>query len=323
MNAKTETRADQTQGNEGAGNKAGWILLGIAALLAVASILYNVIGSEAGEPAASPTAQAGPSIEELRSRAEAEPDNADRWADLGFALYGQEDYAGAAEAYSRATQVDDDRAILWSALGEARLYAADRAQANADPMPPAALEAFKRAVDLDPTEPRARYFLAVKQDIDGDHDGAIESWLDLLADTPPGAPWEQNLVRTIRQVGQINEIEVEERVVAAMDGRMPSAMTGVPASGSTGLRGPTAEQMAQGGSLPPGEQRAMAEGMVAQLEARLENEPGNLDGWVMLMRSRMTLGEPQKASEALVKAIAANPEEEDELRRQAEMLGVG
>jgi cytochrome c-type biogenesis protein CcmH len=81
--------------------------------------------------------------------------------------------------------------------------------------------------------------------------------------------------------------------------------------------------MAQGGSLPPGEQRAMAEGMVAQLEARLENEPGNLDGWVMLMRSRMTLGEPQKASEALVKAIAANPEEEDELRRQAEMLGVG
>ena len=74
--------------------------------------------------------------------------------------------------------------------------------------------------------------------------------------------------------------------------------------------------------MAPGEQRTMAEGMVASLEARLENEPNNLDGWVMLMRSRMTLGEPAKAREALDNAVAANPAEADELRRQAEQLGI-
>ena len=66
----------------------------------------------------------------------------------------------------------------------------------------------------------------------------------------------------------------------------------------------------------------MAEGMVAQLEARLHAEPKNLDGWVMLMRSRMTLGEPAKAKAALEAAVKANPGEAAELRRQAQALGI-
>jgi cytochrome c-type biogenesis protein CcmH len=66
----------------------------------------------------------------------------------------------------------------------------------------------------------------------------------------------------------------------------------------------------------------MAEGMVARLEARLKDQPGNLDGWVMLMRSRITLGEPDKASAALKAAIAANPAAEGRLRQEAEVLGV-
>ena len=67
---------------------------------------------------------------------------------------------------------------------------------------------------------------------------------------------------------------------------------------------------------------AMVAGMVSSLEARLQDEPQNLDGWVMLIRSRATLGETGKAREALANAIAANPGEADELHRQAAMLGI-
>jgi cytochrome c-type biogenesis protein CcmH len=74
--------------------------------------------------------------------------------------------------------------------------------------------------------------------------------------------------------------------------------------------------------MKPSEQRQMAEGMVAQLEQRLKSQPKNPDGWVMLMRSRMTLGEPAKAKAALEAAIKANPGEAAELRRQAAALGV-
>ena len=74
--------------------------------------------------------------------------------------------------------------------------------------------------------------------------------------------------------------------------------------------------------MTPGEQENMIAGMVASLESRLEDDPSNLDGWVMLIRSRMTLGETGKAREALAKAVAANPDNADELRRQAAQLGI-
>lgn len=74
--------------------------------------------------------------------------------------------------------------------------------------------------------------------------------------------------------------------------------------------------------MKPSEQRTMAEGMVAQLEERLRSQPKNPDGWVMLMRSRMTLGEPAKAKAALDAAIKANPGEAAQLREAAAQLGV-
>ena len=189
-----------------------------------------------------------------------------------------------------------------------------------DPLPSEALAAFEKAVALDPKDARARYFLAVKKDLDKDHQGAIAAWLALLADTPPGAPWESDLVRTIEQVGQINGIEVAARIAAANERR--SAGASPSGAGLPAVRGPSAAEMAAAGSMSPAEQREMAQGMVAQLEARLQQNPGNLDGWVMLIRSRMTLGEPAKAKAALEAAIRANPGEAAELRRQAEALGV-
>ena len=212
--------------------------------------------------------------------------------------------------------------MLWSALGETLVLASDR-----DPLPPEALAAFQRAVSLDADDPRARYFLAAKKDLDKDHEGAIAAWLDLLADSPQGAPWEADLVRTIEQVGKMNSIDVAPRIAKAQEGRKPALLA--PGSGSVAgdaasnnLRGPSAAEVAAAGAMKPSEQRQMAEGMVAQLEARLQGEPKNVDGWVMLMRSRMTLGEPAKAKAALDAAVKANPGAAAQLRDQAAALGV-
>ena len=91
---------------------------------------------------------------------------------------------------------------------------------------------------------------------------------------------------------------------------------------SPNVRGPSAADVAAASAMKPSEQRTMAEGMVAQLESRLAKEPKNLDGWVMLMRSRMTLGEPAKAKAALEAAVKANPGDAAELRAQAAGLGI-
>lgn len=298
-------------------NRLGWYLLGGAVLLAAASIGYNIYeGAADSAPEVAAPGDTAPDIAQLRAVAEASPGDARAWSNLAFAHFERGEFAAAADAYRRATVADEGQAVLWSSLGEALVMASAR-----DPLPPEALAAFEQALALDPKDPRARYFLAVKKDLDKDHEGAIAAWLALLADTPPGAPWEADLVRTIEQVGQIHGIAVASRI-AETNAKRPAPAMAAGAAPSPEVRGPSAAEVAAAGGMTPSEQRSMAEGMVAQLEARLQQEPKNLDGWVMLMRSRMTLGEPAKAKAALEAAIRANPGEAAELRRQAQALGV-
>ncbi len=296
-------------------------MLGAALLLAAGSIGYNIYEGSGGD--AAPVAADGPpTIEALRAAAEASKDDAGPWSDLAFAYFQQSNFTEAAAAYRRALAIDPDEAVLWSALGETLVLASTR-----DPLPAEALEAFNKALALDATDPRARYFLAAKKDIEKDHEGAIAAWLALLADSPQGAPWEADLVRTIEQVGKMNQIEVAARIAKAQEGRKPALIA--PGSGSLAgeaaspdVRGPSAADVAAARQMKPSEQREMAEGMVAQLEARLQSEPKNVDGWVMLIRSRMTLGEPAKAKAALEAAVKANPGQAAQLRAQAARLGV-
>ena len=307
----------------GAGSsRAGWFLLGVALLLAAGSIGFNVYEASGGEAPAATSADGPKTIEQLRAAAEGSKDDARPWGDLAFAYFQQGEFDEAAAAYRRAVAIDPQAAVLWSALGETLVMGSAR-----DPLPAEALQAFEKALALDPQDPRARYFLAAKKDLDKDHEGAIAAWLDLLADSPPGAPWENDLVRTIEQVGQINKIDVAARIAKAQGARKPAFLA--PGSGSVSgraaspdLRGPSAADVAAARQLKPSEQRDMAEGMVAQLEARLQQQPKNVDGWVMLIRSRMTLGEPDKAKAALEAAVKANPGAAAQLRAQATGLGV-
>ena len=291
-------------GASGGSGKAGWILLGAAAVLAAGSIGYNVYDGGTGKPEVAAPADGLPSIADLRAAAEASPDDAGPWAELGFAHFERREFAEAVAAYERAVEIDDSAAELWSALGEARVMATDAAQAAANPLPDAAISAFTKALERDPADPRARYFLAVKKDIEGDHQGAITDWLALLSDTPPGAPWEQDVMRTIQQVGAINDIDVEQRLATVMETREPAVM--LPGSGSAAgdaasaqVRGPSAQQVAEASQMRPSDQREMAVGMVERLEENLKTDSKNVDRWVMLMRSRMQLGEPDKARAAL------------------------
>lgn len=287
---------------------------GLAAMAAVAlaagAITYRLLGDGPAEDTAA-DAPVDPLVA-LERRTREEPGNAGAWQELAFARFQLGRFAEAADAYRSATEANPDSAVLWSSLGEALVMASRR-----DPMPPAAREAFRKAASLDRDDPRARYFLAVEKDLAGDHEGAIADWLALLGDTPPGAPWEADLRRTIEQVGQIHEIAVANRIEAALALRPkapPPAVAAIP--------GPTQQQLADAASLRPDEQQQMAEGMVARLAARLESEPQNVEGWIMLMRSYRTLGRDGEASDALRAALAANPSQRRRLEEAAATLGV-
>ncbi|HYW16973.1 MAG TPA: hypothetical protein VE891_12585 [Allosphingosinicella sp.] len=230
------------------------------------------------------------------------------WRVVGWA-YAQAGNAGeAVAAYRKAAAIEPGNAENWSSLGEALQLPSDT------PVPEAA-EAFRNAIEIDPSDPRGRYFLAVQKDLAGDHKGAIDGWIALLGDTPPGAPWGADLRRTIEQSAAENRI----RIV----GRMPAA--GRAATAIAGIAGPTPEQLASASSLPPAEQAAMVGQMVARLEGRLKADPKDEAGWIRLMRSRMALGEPKAAQAALrsgLTAFGSDSAEAGRLRRAAAELGV-
>lgn len=301
--------------------RRGQIVLGGAALALGFAVVYSVTGGhfmdrEKSVPA-SPAAAAADPLAALEQQARDHPGDPAAWRALGSAQFEGGRFTEAAAAYEKAAALAPDVAVVWSSLGEALVMAS-----KTDPIPGPALAAFRRAAGLDPKDPRARYFLAVRRDLDGDHAGAIDDWLALLAETPPGASWEADLRRTIEQVGKIHKIDVASRLAAVRQPTAPTMAAGGMPVVAQGIPGPSAADLKAAASIPPSQQREMAEGMVARLEGKLKANPRNPDGWLMLIRSRATLGQGDKASAALRDAVAANPAAAERLRREAGVLGV-
>jgi cytochrome c-type biogenesis protein CcmH len=296
-----------------------WLLAGAGVLLAGAlAFAFMRAPAPSGAPAAGTESAAAASSQgaALEARVAANPNDASAWTELAQFRFDSQDYPGAVTAFRRATELAPTVAGNWSALGEASVYSAPN---SGPPIPDAAVTAFRRALSLDAADPRARYFLAAKKDVDGDHEGAIRDWLTLLADTPTGAPWEADLRRTVQQVGARNNIVVQARLDAVRQRAMRPSELPVAARA---IPGPSREQMQSAAALPKGQQDMMIDGMVNGLQQQLEANPRQPDRWIMLMRSRMTLGQAQQAGQALQSAIRANPAQADRLRAQARLLGV-
>ena len=88
---------------------------------------------------------------------------------------------------------------------------------------------------------------------------------------------------------------------------------------------PTAEDVKASEGLSDTQRDSMIRGMVDQLATRLETSPNDEDGWLRLMRSRMTLGEKDAAKAALSKALetfASDAAAKARLTATARELGV-
>ena len=295
------------------------IALIAAGVIAAASAAVAISRSGGDEPAAPVGPHAGAvegkqagSIEEMVARIEGRlkqnPDNPADWRMLGWSYYEMREFARAANAYRRAAELEPNNAENWSSLGEAL-------QVSTQQVAPEAVNAFDRALKIDPKDPRARYFRAVQRDLSGEHQQAVDDWLSLLRDTPAGAPWEADLRRTIAQAAEKNKIDIA--------GKVPPA---APASSATAaIPGPTRDQMAAASAIPPGQQDEMVRGMVDRLAGRLKANPRDAEGWIRLMRARMVLGETEAATAALRTGLATfkgDKAVEAQLARAAAELGV-
>lgn len=88
---------------------------------------------------------------------------------------------------------------------------------------------------------------------------------------------------------------------------------------------PTTEDIKAAEDLTAAQRNRMIRGMVQQLATRLETSPNNEEGWLLLMRSHMTLGEKDAAKAALTNALrtfASDASAKARLTAAARELGV-
>ncbi len=307
----------------------GTIALAAAALIAVTAVGYKVYSDQkpaASGPVAPLNAQGQPAsvdevITQLEARRRENPNDAEGWRMLGWSYFETQRFAESATAMRRAIQLAPGNSEYHSMLGEALVMASKDEAISQD-----ARTAFKRAVELDPKDARARYFLAAAKDIDGKHAEAIEDWFALLAETPADAPYAKDIRDVIRNVGKERGIDVEKRLASAKFAPPTAGFrTDGAETATAGIPGPTPDQMAAAAALPQGQQDMMIQQMVDGLAERLKREPGDTDGWIMLLRSRMQLGETGKAQAALRDATAAlknKAADQRKVREAAAALGV-
>ncbi len=320
-----------TENSDSKGINIGTITLILAGILAIGAIGIQVYRGtnpqdEASTALAEAEAEEAPSVDEviagLEQKLQDDPDDAEGWRMLGWSYFETQKFAESATAMKRATTLDPDNPEYWSMLGEALVMAS-----NGQQVPDDAAEAFRNALKYDAQDPRARYFLAVQKDISGDHRGAIEDWFALLEDTPADAPYAADIRRVIGQVAENEGIDVAERLAAATPAPATGGIsTDGPATATAAIPGPTRQQMQEASQLPQGQQEAMIQGMVDGLDERLKSNPNDANGWIMLMRSRMQLGQTVQAEQALDRALEAfknDGAEAKRIREAAAALGVG
>ena len=282
----------------------------------------------AGGPGANPAANPAASgkqladvdtmISHLADRLKANPNDGEGFRMLGwsYVMTGHPDQALA--PYRRALSLVPDKAPVHEGYGEALVGVAQGAVTEE------ARQEFVRAVAINPGEPRARYFLAMWQAQHGQQRQALDKWIALSNEGPADAPWQGDVHHQIDAVAAKLGVDVSARLKAR-----PAAAIAVPAVAPPAPAGalPALDPniAAAGERMTDASRQEMVGQMVGRLAARLKTQPGDPDGWIALLRSRMVLHQDEQARGDLVtarRALAGTPADLARVETAARGLGV-
>jgi cytochrome c-type biogenesis protein CcmH len=257
-------------------------------------------------------------VERLTERLRTQtPDDEEGWAMLARSLSRMGRHREAADAHGQVARLRGGDPAVVSVQAEELIVAADGM------VTPEAFALLKQVEARAPDDPRQRFYLALAQAQRGDVEGALELWVRLEADAPTDAQWRPGLADQIGRVAQDLGMP-PERLAAlraqAAGGRpatAPPPIAVAPPASAAAPRGPSGADVAAAAQMGAAERGQMIEGMVASLAARLEENPGDREGWRRLARAYAVLGRFEPAQAALTRAIEGAPDPLRELREQA------
>ena len=301
----------------------GWKMLALissAALVILGGVsLYGNMGTpqlpsasnvQLPTPAVQPNQEAGAGtsqmelvITKLNARLQTNPKDAEGWRMLGLAQFNVQNYPASAEAYAQALAIEPANIDYRSAYAESLVQAAEGV------VTPNAQSLIAEVLSKDPKNYRARFYDSLAHEQAGDQAGALDRWTALLAASPEGAGWREDVKARIINLGKVMGRDVAAAVA--------------PVSPSTPVI--SDEQKSAIQALPADDQMAMIKGMVAKLADRLKANPNDPDGWIKLIKSYLVLNDSASAKDALNTALLAftnDPANKDKIIAAATDLGL-
>ena len=229
-------------------------------------------------------------IGQVEERLQRNPNDGAGWEVIAPVYMRLGRFDDAVVARRKALALNGETGTRDADLGEALVAAANGVVTDE------AKNSFERAVEREPQNPKARYFLGLADEQDGNRQAAAAKWRDMLKDAPADAPW-FGLIR------------------AAL-----ARVSGEPAAGP----GPNAEQMASAQNMSEAQRTAMIRGMVQKLADQLHSDGSDVDGWLRLVRAYAVLGDSDKAKAAAADAKRALASHPDEIKRIDDLVkGLG
>jgi cytochrome c-type biogenesis protein CcmH len=312
LRAGAEAESPATETRSG---RRGIVLAAALLVPTLAASLYAALGSPnlPDQPLAMRQEQApqtpdGPDVQQMVARLESRlaqsPDDLEGWLMLGRSKAVLGDVQRSVEAFRRAQTLAPDDARAVGGLAEAEIQAAGGV------VTPDAKGLLARLADLDPGDPRSAFYLGLADFQAGEHHSALERWRRLLAESTPDAEWRPQVIEGIRAAATALQLNPD------------AVLAQIPAAPSAGSRAPqpSAKEMADAAAMAPEERMAMIRGMVEKLQARMDADGGDVEGWLRLAQSRSVLGEGDRAKATYEKALTLHPDEPLLLKGYAKLL---
>jgi cytochrome c-type biogenesis protein CcmH len=236
-------------------------------------------------------------VAQVEARLRERPEDGKGWDVIAPVYLAQQRYHDAAQAFAKAIRLLGESTQRLAGFAEATVLANDGIVTED------ARQAYEKILKLDPSRVEPRFWLALAKEQDGDLARAAQDYQSLLAEAPAQAPWR-----------------------SAVEERLKAVKSRLAAGHAPTTPGPTAEDIAAADKLSADDRVRMIHQMVERLAARLKVNSQDLAGWHRLVRAYASLGEKDKALQALTEArnaFAGDGASLSQLDALAQSLGLG
>lgn len=234
--------------------------------------------AEAAAPAPAP-AQADAEfldlMQKLRAAVAARPDDMQGLQLLASNEATLGNYTASRQAFDHLVALKGDQATVADHIGLAQTMIV----ASGGYVSPEAEQQLIQTLQLDPTNPLARYYTGLMFAQTGRPDRTFAFWEPLLREGPATAPWIAPIRSALPDVADMAGIKYS-----------------LPASATD--KGPSAADVAAADSMTTEDRQAMIAGMVDQLQTRLTTQGGSPEEWAKLINALAVTGNVAAAKAA-------------------------